>query len=428
MRKSGKILLALPILMFFLAIAQTEAQQLWTNISMNKQSVYVGEPMQVSISVYTETWFTRGIDVGNINVSGAFSSYFRPVSVSATRDGKTYPGVQLIYNIFPYVEKDIIFPSLEIKVETPKVGGYKGISRKVKTQARKINVKPVPDGMESKDWLVASNLIVTEHWSGSLKDVKVGDVMERSITRQASGTLAELIPQSVWDTINGVNTYPGKSSIDNFETKTSISSKRKESVRYLFEQEGIIQIPERVYTWYNPVSKKLYKRTLKAHTVNVNPNPNLGMLQSIRDSLQVQNTKTSGTETETLRILGLSPRDLAIACISGLLVCYLLVKLLKSLWAQVTAKREAYKNSEAYYFRKLKSAIKSKQEAHTINALYRWIDELHLDVPTFESLKASSIKENMDISELTISKAKSMRKEYAKRKDKSPDNNWITPP
>lgn len=429
MLKSGRILSILFVLPLILAAEHLNAQGLWTNVSVNKSSVYVGEPVQVTISVYTETWFTRGIDIGNINVSGAFCSYFRPVSTSVKRDGKECPGVQLIYNVFPYVENDIIFPSLEIEVETPKVGDYKGVKHIVKSPQRRIQVKPIPSDMKSSDWLVASNLIVSERWSGSLRNVKVGDVLSRSVVRKASGTVAELIPPSVWDSLTDVSTYPGKSSINTFKTKTSISSQREESVSYLFEKEGTVVIPERIYTWYNPVSKKLYKRTLKAETVEVKANSDLGMLSSIRDSLQMQQQEIEVVETSAkpLLILGLSPRNFALALISVLVLCYFLLKTIKHLLRSVKSRREAYLHSEAYYFDKLKGAIRRKREAEIVNALYRWIDELQLDEPTFKFLQVLVNDVETDISGLTVDKLKSIRMKHLRQSKEVRKNRWIAP-
>ncbi|MFV0344983.1 MAG: hypothetical protein ACK5IQ_01835, partial [Bacteroidales bacterium] len=244
-----------------------------------------------------------------------------------------------------------------------------------------------------------------------------------------SGTVAELIPPSVWDSLTDVSTYPGKSSINTFKTKTSISSQREESVSYLFEKEGTVVIPERIYTWYNPVSKKLYKRTLKAETVEVKANSDLGMLSSIRDSLQMQQQEIEVVETSAkpLLILGLSPRNFALALISVLVLCYFLLKTIKHLLRSVKSRREAYLHSEAYYFDKLKGAIRRKREAEIVNALYRWIDELQLDEPTFKFLQVLVNDVETDISGLTVDKLKSIRMKHLRQSKEVRKNRWIAP-
>ena len=258
---------------------------LFTEVRLNKSSVYVGEPVEVTVSVFTSTWFTKGVDLQNIKVNGAFTVYFRSLSTSKQINGKTYAGVEMYYNIFPYDDEDIGFPSLEINVETPDDGGYKGVAHIVKTKSKNISVKPVPVGFNKSEWLVTSVLQVQESWSGDLSKVKVGDVLVRKITRKASGTVSELMPPIVWDTLPGVSLYPYRSEVENQKTKTDISASRSDVIRYLFEKEGEITIPQKELTWWNPVQNKLYKRTLKAQKIQVAPNPDLGMIASIRDSL-----------------------------------------------------------------------------------------------------------------------------------------------
>ncbi|MFV0565975.1 MAG: hypothetical protein ACK5NB_09100 [Flavobacteriaceae bacterium] len=442
MLKNGNIkTVFVAILLFLTTIGTVRAQQLWAEVQLNKSSVFVGEPVEVSITVYTETWFTRGLDLGNINVQGAFTTYFRPVSTSVVRNGKNFSGVKLIYNVFPYSENDIVFPSLKIEVETPPVGGYKGAKRTVNSSERKIKVKPVPPDFDKTGWLVASNLTVEEHWSGNKTQVKVGDVLSRTITRRASGTVAELIPPSVWDNIALVSSYPGKGSVENFRSKTAISAQRSESIQYLFEKEGTVIIPERVYTWYNPHQKKLYKRTLDALEIKVLPNPDLGMLATVRDSLQLQqaDVKAASGEKKPRTILGLSVRDFVLAVLVLVTLLVLLIKILKKMWQNAKEKRLAYENSETYFFSQLKKAIRKGNTKQTTNALYRWIDALDLDRPTVGALlKRSGLDKNTS-TEIhfeenkppNIKQVSLIRKQYLehiKRATSAQANkSWITP-
>ncbi|GEM_PF-1014144 len=386
---TGTILLFVAIFLFFLTSEKAAGQKLWSDVRLNKSSVYVGEPVEVTISVYTSTWFTSGVDLGNIKVNGAFTVYFRPVSTSVIQNGQTFPGVQLIYHVFPFSEDDITFPSLNVEVETPADGDYKGVRRTLKTQEKPIRVLPVPPNFEKDQWLVTSNLYLDESWSGNLKNVKVGDVLERKITRTAYGTVSELIPPIVWDSIPQVSLYPTRSNVENHKSKTAISAIRTESMRYLFEKEGEVVIPEMVFSWYNSYQKRLYKHTLKEVKINVLPNPDLGVLTSVRDSLQAQ-LKQAQIEEEKgdqpFTILGLSPKRFALLVIIMLLAIYLMYRGFSWIIFQNKKRKEAYLHSEAYYFDQFKKAVRGEGDSAIIKTLYRWIDELKLDEPSVEAL------------------------------------------
>jgi len=360
------------------------SQELLSEVSLNKSSVYVGEPVQVTVSVFTSTWFTRGLDLGNIKVNGAFSVYFRPVTTSFKKDGQNYAGVQLIYNVFPYSEKDIVFPSLNITVETPPEGDYKGKKQVIKSTEKRIKVKPIPAGFNQEEWLVTTSLSLSNNWQGNLKDVKVGDVLVRQISRVAQGTVSELIPPIRWDSIPGVSQYKTRSTVKNNKTGTAFSATRTETMRFLFEKEGEVTIPEMVFSWYNPIQKKLFKRTLKEVTINVQPNPDLGVLASIRDSLSVVKTEAiqESKEKVPFKILGLSPERFAVVLVFAVIFGYILLVFARWLLRLVKERQEQYRNSEAYYFQKFKKVAPTKDIKPIARALYRWIDELQLREPS----------------------------------------------
>ena len=364
---------------------------LFSDVNLNQGSVYVGQPVEVTVLVYTSTWFTRGVDPGNIKVNGAFTVYFRSVSSSKQINGKTYAGVEMIFHVFPYDDEDILFPSLDIKVSTPDEGGYKGVQREIKTKSREIIVKPVPPGTSQSEWLVASGMRVKESWSGDKTRVKVGDVLERSISREVEGTVSELIPPIHWDSLSGVSLYPARSEVNNHKSRTAISATRMDGIRYLFEKEGEVRIPEKVLTWWSPVQGKLYKRTLPGFTMDVLPNPDLGMLESVRDSLVVQTAGESETadDQSAITIWGV-PLKWFIAGLTGFLVSlFLLANGIKRLRGIIRIRRELYRNSELFYFRNFKEVSKQQNPVKSLEVLYRWIDQMDLKKPTLQYFVAT---------------------------------------
>ncbi|WP_084421452.1 BatD family protein [Algoriphagus vanfongensis] len=385
--KSFLLLLALTLL----SAHSLRAQSLFSQVSLDRKEAFVGQPIQVTISVYTSTWFTRGLSPQNLKVEGAFTAYFRPVSVSTTQNGKTYAGVKLIYNVFPYTDEDIEFPALDIEVETPAEGDFKGVKKVVKTEAQTIKIKPIPSKFSAAQWLVASDLTVAQNWKGSTRQMKVGEVLERSITRNAYGTVPELIPPVEWDSIPGVSLYPMRSEMANTNTETNISSRRVEKMRYLFEKEGTVTIPEQVFSWYNPARNQLYKRTLPAVEIEVIPNPDLGMLATVRDSLEINQQEMLEEEKADLplTILGMSPKKFALVIALILLLAFVMILLLKRIFRIVQARRKTYLQSEAFYFSQVKKASKSGDRKAFIQALYGWIDHLELEEPSLASFVAS---------------------------------------
>lgn len=418
----SKYILFLVLGLFSLTgLAQTN---LWSEVSVNKKSVYQGEPVEVTVSVFTETWFTQGVNVQNIQVNNAFTVYFRSLSTSRIIKGKTYAGVQFFYHVFPYTSNNVEFPSLEILVETPNVGDYKGVERKVRTQAKIIMVKPIPSAFDADQWLVTNSCVVKDKWSRSLKNIKVGDVIERSINRAVSGTVSELIPPVVWDAVNGVSLYIDRSITQNNKSKTDISATRTDKMRYLFEEEGQVIIPEMTFLWWNPVRKKVFKRTLKEVVIDVAPNPDLGILETIKDSLNIVTQRSQEAEEKEGFLLWGTPLDEWLKrVLVAVLMWVLVVRVLVPISNNIRSKYRRYRNSERYYFNQIiwvkLGGFSSKLEHNQ----YRWLDELELEESTISFFwERFGGKSSRSI--IGWFKA---RKKYFCSLEKTKNSDWINP-
>ena len=444
MNKAAYTLLTLA-LVFLLLPTYTYGQRIWSNVNLNRTSTYVGQPVKVTIEVYTSTWFTTGIDPGNIQVEGAFTVYFRPVSTSISVDGETYAGVRLIYNVFPHRSGEVVFPSLNITVQSPPEGQYKGVERSLSTEQKPIQVKPIPADFSADQWLVATGLSVTDSYPKNVTEVKAGEVWTRSITRTAYGTVAELIPAFGWDSIPGISQYPARSQIESHKTKTSIYATRTETMRFLFIEEGEVTIPAKTIYWFHPYQEKLYKKTLPEINLKVVPNPDLGMVKTMRDSLNSQSAAemvTAETENQPVTILGLTLAQFITATIAAFCMLWLIFRWLTKLKHYLAKKRKDYLHSELFYFRQFQKALNSKKISAIENALYKWLDQLSIREPSIYGLaEKTGMKElekeaqklhqglidSQHSMELDAAIWKRARKAYAENRTDRPSRTWINP-
>ena len=366
------------ILLFFVLVSFSAiSQKLISYVTISPNNAYIGQPVQLKVSVYTTTWFTSGIDVGNIQIDGALTVYFRSVSMSQEFDGVRYSGVDFLYNVFPTNEGEITIPSLSINVESPKDGDYKGIKHIINTKLKTFTVKAVPLGYNPNNWLVATRLNISEKWSASLKDVKVGDVIQRTIKRTVGGTLSEFIPETEWDSINSVSIYPKRAIVNTHKSKTAVSASRTETVNYLFENEGEIIIPSIEYLYWNSYNKKFYHKQIDSVIINVKPNADLAMLASIKKSLQKEQEDIIEEEKDSpFLILGMTLKEFTKYLIFTIFSVFILVIILRKLIRVYIKNRAKKLQSEAYAFRKVIKAIKNNNYFYFIKQINFWLQKL----------------------------------------------------
>ncbi|TRZ42006.1 BatD family protein [Robertkochia solimangrovi] len=379
------------------------SQQVWADLYVNKSEVLVGEPLDLKVTMYTSTFFSEGVNPGNIQIQGAFVVYLNGQSKSFRKNGNTYAGVTMSFKVFPFQSGVLKIPPLSFTVTSPSPGNYKGTPHKVSTDEKEIDVKPAPDEYNDGMWLVASSLTIRDRNAGEALKMKTGEVFERAIDRSASGTVGEMIPPVQWDTLPDVSLYPGRASVSTRKTKTAITGVRRESAKYLFEKAGTYELPEKVFQWYNPYTKKVSNRTLSKIIIDVIENEDSGILATVKDSLSVVTT-SDDTEIKkaAVTIMGMTLKEFLLMLVTLLILLVISFKVIRHYLKVYRKRRAVYRNSEAWYFRRFLKNIKKRTSGSVINALYRWLDQTGTGIYDLESLGTygNSIKLDEEIAKI----------------------------
>ncbi len=390
------------LLSFLLFNGENAKAQVSAIIDLSRQSVYVQQPFRVNITVYTKTWFTAPLEFTNLQIPNAFIVPFDATQPGMfTIGGKQYPGIQFYYIVFPYKTGEFSVPPLEITAQSPPEGSSTSRKVVIHTKEEKFTVKDIPKDKKKGTWLVAKEVILTEKWNKDLNQLKVGDVLERTITIVAKGTLPQFIPNlSEEQQVKWASTYPKDPLLKDFKGGGDVSGQSSQTVTYLLEKPGNFTLPAIVLSFWNPYTSKMQDRSIAEKKLHIAENPDLGILATLRDSLQA----TSGTSGEQvqkkgiLHILGMPWYEFAGIVIVLLIVIYWLIRLAIRLYKKWALHRKAYKQSEKYLFKRFLQS----DETHLSDSLYKWWDAIDRKPSSstgfsFELLgkpeKASSLKD-----------------------------------
>lgn len=364
--------IGLSILLLMLSFGYTSAAQqvdAFAVVKASKTEVFVQEPVRVTITVYTSTWFTDALDYGNFSVANSFVLPFtRTLSSIQYVNKKKYATLTFYYIVFPYSDGTIEIPSLSIKAITPPVGDYKGKEVLLKTKAIALKVKPVPEQVDDTEWMVAKNAYISEKWSKPLSNIKVGDVVERSIYIKAMGTLPSFIPNTHIEELTFASIYPKEAIYKDLKTDSDANGSSVQKILYLFEKEGQFKIPAVQINWWNPYAQKLFSKSTAELSIEVLPNPDLDMLATARDSLNIENTSITH-EIEQQWYERLTWKQYLLLAII-LVVFYYIIRLLISFIQKIIQYNNDYKHSESFYFKQINRA---KSDSETLNAFYYWL-------------------------------------------------------
>jgi hypothetical protein len=368
------------ILILFIAVSVSLSAQINTfvRLSVQPKEVKLKQPMQLNIAVFTETWYTRAPNLDNIVVPGALAIKMdRAQGRYETIDNIRYTVLEFEFLLFPVEEGELIIPEISMNYATPESGDYKGKDVERKTRSRKVRVLPPDENFRFGNWLVADRLSVEEKWSKKPVDLKVGDVIERTIRISAEGTIASLIPASDTLSVSWGSVYSKTPELKTEIISGKLRSQRIERYSILLQKPGKQMIPEVLYSWWNPSTRKIGIRKLPPREIIIDDNPDLAILSSIRDSLEAMNNAEQETEDKTItfELLGMKPWQFLIVV---LVTIFLLLQLKKFvlyhlMWRE---RREVYLKSEVYKFKLLEQACLGNDLYLIRNSLSNWINKI----------------------------------------------------
>lgn len=346
----------------------------FATVKMWPRTVYPKQPIKVTIEVFSPTWFAEPLDFENLVVGNCFIVPFtRTIPSVQYINKKQYSALTFYYLVFPYTEGELVMPSLTINASIPLEGDYNGRPVVLKTKSQTFKVKPVPDKISPDQWFVANNVYISEKWSKSFDDLKVGDMIERTIIVKAIGTLPGFIPDLAVKDLSFASVYPKDPEFDEKRSDKTISGIRTQKILYLFEDQGSFVIPEVEIAWWNSYAGRMYSKKLPKKEITVSMNDDLGILTSIKDSLEVDNN-AENQEAKQAPLLTKKRLFLGSILIVGLVLLSLLIILIvrrTKKWAEIR------QESEKRAFDRLLHGLNTSDKTLQHQLYYDWLQKIN---------------------------------------------------
>lgn len=382
----------------------------------------VGEPLVVTISVYTSTWFTKPPVFEEIQIKGALLVRLeqRSGAKTVTIGRKQYPAIEQRFVIYPNAIGENTLPSFKVKTTSPPEGDYKGLERTVATKERKFMVQGPPEGMDTSKWLTAYDVTISETWDKPLTNITAGDVLERRISIRASGALAAAIPPLDSTNIEFGTIYPKTPLLGNFQNSASFTGSRIEITNYLIEKDGAFTIPETSISWFSLRTKQLESVKLEAIEIEVTANPDLAFILTRQKELQAELVKEEIPEIleeKPFELFGLNWWQLLLSLLATFSVLKLSYDKIRAIQFQNQKREKEKLASEAHYFQLVGEACKKGETRLVLRQLMFWYDRFRTEKykPEFSDFTMKSKDEVLSDKLDVINK-------YAYREDKIDDS------
>lgn len=392
--------LALISILILLAYELDGQVDAFARASVDKNKVLLEQPVKIKVSAHSATWFASPLNIANLQVEGAFVQSFKRTQSSIQYiNNKKYASLEFHYILFPYREGELIFPALNIQTNIPPEGDYKGQPVTLTTEAITITVEPIPEKADADHWLVATNASIKNEWSAPINNLKVGDVLGRTITIRAEGTLPSFIDEPDVGLVDFASLYPSEPSFYDERDAQTAKGRRVDFYSYLLEKAGEFTLPEVEVIWWNPYLGRYYSRKLPEYKLQISENEDLLALTQLKDSLDALNMTAlmESEEEEEFNWLDFLKRGALLILIAAAL--WLLYGGVRIVMQKTKARKHKKLNSEAYLFRIM---LKQENKEDLINHMYHWIKrtEAGSENPTLNPLNDLDQELGKEISEL----------------------------
>lgn len=280
-----------------------QLKDIFVETEIGKPDVYVQEQVRLTFRLYT-TRSIDSLDAAPLEIDGVRVEELPQARFQRRIDGVNYGVLEVPYALFPQTSDDFTIPAQRWTVRavtSPNTRSFAfGASRyelkRLMTQEKQVKVRARPNTYPTDaTWLPAQNVTLSEQWSNSPTEFRVGEPLTRTITLRAEGlTAAQLPPLPIDQAPQGYKLYADQPSLENDTTAHGITGIRTESMAIVPNTAGELTIPPVKIVWWDTEAEALRTAELPEQTFYVQADAG-----APSQPLQRSETATAAPDTET---------------------------------------------------------------------------------------------------------------------------------
>lgn len=245
-------------------------------IETSKDTSYVQEQIIVTLRLYT-TISLSGMELSPLQVKDALAVQLDEKQYQTKINGRPGAVIETRYALFPQQSGELVIPSMLYQVAIDSghrdiwdrfYGNNQNNVLRLRTEEQRLNILPAP-ATHSNNWLPATNVSLSEHWSVSPDALKVGEPVTRSITIKADGLTAGQINPLQIPPVDGLTFYNDQAQTDDQKNQQGITGSRIETIAIVPTKAGDFTLPEMKIDWWDTANNTMRTATLPAVTLQV---------------------------------------------------------------------------------------------------------------------------------------------------------------
>lgn len=367
---------------------QATAPEPILNVSIDPPRVVVGQTALLRVEVLAPNYMTSPPELPGFQVRNAVTRQLQSVNLSEERDGTTYAGVRFEYAIYPQEPGSYAVADQKIIV---RYAAEPPVSREAVLALPRIAFEAfIPDAASDlRPFVAAAKLSVEQTVQHSSDRLKAGDAVTRIVTIKADGTPAMLLPPQKFATLDGLALYPAQPSLqDKRDGRTdALTSTRVDSATYMLQRPGDYLLPAIDIRWWNSSAGKVELAHLDAVPLQVAAN------LAAEGTLPAGSTGARSTWDAVIDFVTNHWLIAVLSLAALVVIAWFAPGAARTIVAVYRRRREAYRQSEAWSFRRFRRAAAGSGDARTVYiAMLDWLQRFEPVAPdrTINALKVAA--------------------------------------
>jgi hypothetical protein len=327
--------------------------------------VTVGQKATLRIDLLAPNYMTKPPVLPDFQLRNAVTRAESPVNMTEQHGGTTFAGVRFEFSLYPQEPGSYAIPAQSITVS---YAAEPPASRDAAVALAPLTFEAfIPDAAQALDpFVAAERLTVRQQVRRSSEALKIGDAVTRTVTLEATGIPAMLLPPTQLAPVEGTQVYPAEPELrDTSDRRTGVlSATRVDQATYMLQRAGTVTLPAIGIGWWNTHDRKVERARLEPVVLSVAAAP-----AAAAPSARPQAT--------TWRRIVLFVLDHWLALVTALAaaaaLAWLAPRVVRTLHRRWVQRRDRYRASEAYAFAALRRAARRGDAAKTYAALLDWV-------------------------------------------------------
>jgi hypothetical protein len=349
------------LVVLVLAGSAGAAEDIVLRTATNLEEAWIGQRVLLRVDILTSDGWAQIADVGELEIAGTYvlRTESQGTRLNETIGGTAYTGQRYTLSLYCQRPGKVEIPAVPVTATVKQWGANASETpHELMTPVTAFTCK-VPPGAEGIRGLISTTrLEADQSWSSEPDTTSPGDAISRKVTLLADDVSAMAFPPMLHPELEGIGVYPGEPSVADRTNRGALTSERVETVTYVFEQPGEVELPGIVLPWWDIDDEMLRRIELPGLTLEV-----------VGELVPEPVAETAATPPD-------EPRDRVVA------VAAVAVLIAFGLWLGREAGRgfrrwwHARQESEPAYFKRVTAALRGGDAVAISGAIMRWLDRL----------------------------------------------------